>query len=258
MLNQDPFAVDGSDDAVTLGPAADATYSHRGLGEVDPWADPTPTGRRALNKSLRGLTEILEVVALALIMFMGVRMVVHNYVVDGSSMDPTFADGQLVIVNRMAYRSFDFSWIPGIDGDEWRPFGQPDRGDIVVFKYQRNPPRDFIKRVIGTPGDEISVSDGRVYLNGTPLDEDYIAAPPNGEFGPEIVPEDHVFVMGDNRNNSLDSRSFGMVEQSEIIGRAEVRYWPLNQATVIDHHIGSPVLSVEVISSWLIRPPIPR
>ncbi len=259
MFDQDPPVDHDSGPAVaTVGPPTGATTSHDGLGEVDPWAAPVQTGSQTLNRGLRGLTEVLEVVALALIMFMGVRMVVHNYVVDGNSMVPTFENGQLIIVNRMAYRTFDLSWVPGVENDSWQPFGEPSRGDIIVFQHQRNPPRDFIKRVIGIPGDEVAVEGGLVYVNGQALDEPYIAAQAMGGHPAEVVPPGHVFVMGDNRNNSLDSRSFGVVSYDQIIGRAEVRYWPLGEVRVISHRIGSPIQNVEVISTWVMRSLTPR
>lgn len=246
----------GSLDDATAEPVTNGAYgwsgSHRGLTDIDPWAyvDPRAAARERRRRFLRGATEVLEVVALALIMFMGVRMVVHNYVVDGESMVPTFENGQLVIVNRLAYTSLNLSWVPGVENDDWRPFGDPDPGDVIVFTHDPDTDRsrDFIKRVIGAPGDIVAVQDGLVYVNGEALEEPYISEPPNGNFGPEEVPPEHVFVMGDNRNNSFDSRIFGMVSRDQVIGRAEVRYWPLREATLIDHHIGTPVLGLPAVT----------
>ncbi|MQA00440.1 MAG: signal peptidase I [Dehalococcoidia bacterium] len=168
-------------------------------------------------------------------MFFAFRAVGHTYVVSGASMEPTFHDAEMVVVNRLAYRSFDLSWLPGVDVDAWRPFGEPQRGDVVVFEFPDNPERDFIKRVIGVPGDRVEVRDLLVYVNGAALDEPYIQDPPRGGYPATTVPPAHVFVLGDNRNNSSDSRSWGMLPQSSIIGRADVRYWPLDELGMVGH-----------------------
>lgn len=183
-------------------------------------------------------------------------------------MEPQLREHDRVVVSRLAYR-----------------LHEPRRGDIVVFPSPLVPEedqgfleglldglletfalrqpdeRDLIKRVVGLPGETVEAHDGSVHVDGRRLVEPYLPDDvATGDFGPEVVPEDHVFVMGDNRNNSLDSRSdsVGMVPRDRIIGRAEVRYWPLSDATLIDHHIGSPVQSVEVIASWIMRPPTLR
>lgn len=220
--------------------AAEARFlaSHRGLTDFDPWA--VSRRRGIATWGLAGLAETLEVVALALIMFLGVRLVAHNYIVDGASMAPTFQSSELVIVNRLAYREIDLSWFPG--GGKFRPFGEPAPGDVVVFLYQEQPrERDFIKRVIAVPGQTVEIRDGHVYVDGRPLDEPYISAPPNYAMPKAVVPEGAVFVLGDNRNNSFDSHLFGMVDQSRLIGRAELRYWPLDRFWRVVHHLGTPI-----------------
>lgn len=212
--------------------------SHRGLIDFDPWGVPRKRGIAAWG--LAGIAETLEVVALALIMFIGVRVVAHNYIVDGASMAPTFQSSELVIVNRLAYREFDLSWLPG--GGKIRPFGEPHPGDVVVFLYQEQPrERDFIKRVIAVPGQTVEVRDGHVLVDGRALAEPYVAAPPNYAMPKTLVPEGTVFVLGDNRNNSFDSHLFGVIEQSRLIGRAELRYWPFDRFWRVDHHIGTPI-----------------
>jgi len=217
-------------------PWAALPTTHGGLAGVDPWAQRSRSRGFAIWPwGLRGLAETLEVVALALLMFIAVRAVAQNFVVDGRSMEPTFAHGQLVIVNKLAYDSFDFSWLPWVESDEWRPFGEPEAGDVVVFHFPRNPDRDFIKRIITVAGQTVAVQDGLVYVDGARLDESYIDEPPSYEVAEQVVPGGSVFVLGDNRNNSYDSHSWGMLDESLIIGRAELLYWPLSSVGRVDH-----------------------
>ncbi len=185
------------------------------------------------------LWEITETLVLALLIFLAVRTVVLNFRVDGLSMEPTLDSGEMLLVNRQVYSHFDLNSalniLPFVDrkGEhDFYPFHPPQRGDIIVF----NPPisavnEPYIKRVIGLPGETVSVHDGAVYIDGKRLDEPYLGStatrwpgrPDNYEF---LVPEGHIFVFGDNRNNSTDSRSFGPVEFGAIIGRAWIAYWP--------------------------------
>jgi signal peptidase I len=203
-------------------------------------------GRRAL----RFARELLETIVLTLIIFLVVRANITMYRVDGTSMVPTLHDGAYLIVNKTIYFHFDKNalrnWLPGPDRqgtDTAYLFHPPQRGDIVVL----NPPvptnKPFIKRVIGLPGDHIAVHDGKVYVNDVPLDEPYIASPPVyrypqgvAENGVYIVPDGHVFVLGDNRNNSQDSHSFGAVPLDRIVGQALVIYLPIDDAGLIPHH----------------------
>lgn len=213
-------------------------FSHLGLAQVDPWVQPRPWHALIWPWGLSGLAEVLEVVALALIMFVGVRFVAHNYVVEGGSMLPTFENGEFVIVNRLAYREFDLTWIPGVDA-RWRPFGHPQPGDVVVFIYQEQPrERDFIKRVVGVPGQVVEVRNATLFVDGVPLDEPYIQAAPNYEFPATAVPPGKLLVFGDNRNNSFDSHLFGLIDESQVVGRADVRYWPFARFWMVEHRLG--------------------
>lgn len=211
--------------------------THDGLTDVDPWA--APRGRSWVQVlwpwGLAQVSETLEVIALAIIMFVAVRAVAQNFIVDGASMVPSFHNGELLIVNRLAYRTFDVSWLPGSDEDAWRPFGEPRIGDVIVFRFPRDPDRDFIKRVVALPGQTVEVTGGIVYVDGRALDEPYIADPPAYTYGPETVPPGQLFVLGDNRNNSYDSHSWGMLDQSFVIGRTDLRYWPLSEIGRITH-----------------------
>jgi signal peptidase I len=146
-------------------------------------------------------------------------LVIHQFVfaqflVDGESMMPTMEHRERLIVNKLVYR-----------------FHPPERGDIIVFQYPADPSKDFIKRVIGVPGDTIEVRGGKVIRNGEALNEDYLGELTNGAYGPVPVKPGSLFVMGDNRNNSKDSRdpSVGMVPYDLVVGRADLVFWPLEK-----------------------------
>ncbi len=231
------------DPTIEFAEPAGTAFSHGGLVTVDPWERERRPLREALWPwGLRGLAETLEVIALAMIMFVAVRAVAHNYRVEGSSMVPTFQSGEALIVNRLAYRTLNFGWAPLVGRDGWQPFGAPQQGEVVIFVAQRLPrERDFVKRIIALPGQTVEVRNGHVIVDGVAYDEPYILAPPNYEFNAQVVPPGKLFVLGDNRNNSQDSHLIGMVNQSEVVGRVDLRYWPLRSAQVITRQFGTPV-----------------
>ncbi len=170
-------------------------------------------------ESLRAvMIEVVQTLLLAVILFVGINLVSARILVDGDSMLPSFHNADRVIVSRLAYK-----------------FGDFDYGDVIVFPYPYNPYEDYIKRVIGLPGDTVEVSKGKVYVNGQVLNEPYILAPPVSEFPKTTVPEGSVFVMGDNRNNSSDSREWGALPEDSVIGKAVFIYWPLNRIGVVEH-----------------------
>jgi len=140
--------------------------------------------------------------------------IVELYMVEGPSMRPTLVNGERLVVNKFIYR-----------------LKQPEKGDIVVFRYPRDPSRDFIKRVIGVAGDTIEVKDGKVFLNGQLLNESYILERTRGSYPAATIPEGHIFVMGDNRNNSEDSRfrDVGFVSLEMLKGKAVMVFWPFDQ-----------------------------
>jgi signal peptidase I len=222
--------------------------THAGLDDVDPWIPPPP--RHPLHAlwpwGLSQLSETLEVVALAIIMFLAVRAVGQNFIVDGESMHPTFENNQLLIVNRLAYLSVDLSWIPGVDEHEWRPFGEPQTGDVVVFIFPGDLSRDFIKRVIAREGQTVAIQRGVVIVDGIPLNEPYLEGRPEGDLAEQTVPEGMLFVLGDNRGNSFDSRMWGMLPEDLVIGRADIRYWPFNEIGIVQHVHPEPAVSVEM------------
>lgn len=168
-----------------------------------------PAGSSANTPGIgRFIIDVLETLVLSVLLFLGINAISARIRVDGFSMEPTLHSGQFVIVNKMAYR-----------------IGEPQRGDVIVFRYPYDPQQEYIKRVIGLPGDHIVVEDGVVYINGQVLEEPYIAAAPIYQNN-VTVPEDSLFVLGDNRNNSSDSHNWGTVPMEYVIGKAFLVYWP--------------------------------
>jgi signal peptidase I len=208
-----------------------------------------PSGQPA-KKSMsvaRGVSELLRTVLLAAIVFVGARTVVLPYQVEGASMTPNLHNNERVLVNRTVYFHFDVNalvnWIPGVnrDGkDEIYPFHPPQRGDVIVLNPPVSSSQPYIKRVIGLPGDSISFKDGYVYINGQKLDEPYInGAITRCDEGPNCtvaVPDGYVYVLGDNRNNSSDSRAFGLVKIEDIVGKAWFTNWPLTDIGLVPHY----------------------
>lgn len=213
-------------------PTQDGAAEHDAFGQEPPSEPPASS---VWPWGMHGLIETIEVLALALLMFLLVRSVAQNFVVDGGSMEPTFHNGEMLIVNKLAYKNFNLSWLPFTDKDDWRPFGAPQSGDVVVFKFPQDQNRDFIKRVIAIPGQTVEVRGGKVYLDGIQQNEPYLDQAPTYDYGPVTVPKGQLFVLGDNRNNSYDSHSWGLLDQSLLIGRAEFRYWPFGRIGRIDH-----------------------
>lgn len=177
--------------------------------------------------------EVLETVLLTVMIFFLVKGLVANFRILGTSMEPNFHTDQLVLVNKAAYFHVDINdWlklIPGVhpDGQNmvWL-FGGPHRGDVLIFEPPDVVNEDYIKRVIGLPGDKVEVKSGKVYVNDKAIDEPYIREAPFSPFAATVVPPNHLFVMGDNRNASRDSRSFGMLPIDLIVGKALMVYWP--------------------------------
>ena len=162
-------------------------------------------------RKLLALRYALLVLAASAVAALVITFVAQSYLVQGASMLPTLREGERVLVDKLTYK-----------------LREPARGEVVVFRYPADMRRKFIKRVIGVPGDVVEVRDWLMYVNGEPLHEEYILGPTYDEFGPVEVPEDTVFVLGDNRNHSEDSRhaSVGLVHRSLLIGRAVLTYWP--------------------------------
>lgn len=175
-----------------------------------------PKGGRMSLKRI--VLDILETLFISAVLFLAINAVSARIRVDGFSMEPSLHSGEFVIVNKLAYR-----------------FGEPHRGDVIVFRFPRDPQQEYIKRVIGLPGDEVVVSQGTVQVNGEALDEPYILQAPAYR-GRWQVPEGHLFVLGDNRNNSSDSHNWGPVALDFVVGKAEVVYWPISDWGLVEHY----------------------
>jgi signal peptidase I len=146
---------------------------------------------------------------------------VATFYIPSGSMENTLLNHDLLIADKLSYKVLR---------------REPQRGDIMIFRNPQNLKQDYIKRVIGLPGDTIEVRGGVVYVNGEPLEEEYIKEKPYRSYGPKTVPAGHYFMMGDNRNNSVDSRVWGSVDRDLFEGRALVVFWPPNRIHLIKHH----------------------
>jgi signal peptidase I len=183
-----------------------------------PEALPQPSIWHGLGSALR---ELVETLILTLVIFLVIRFAVQNFRIEGYSMEPNFHDGEFLLVNKILYML--------------RP---PERGDVIVFVPPTSSSRDFIKRVIGLPGDRVEVINGKVYINGEMLDEPYPLNVASYSAPAVTVPPDEYFVLGDNRNNSSDSHSWGTVSVKKIIGKAWVTYWPPDMMGMVPEYAG--------------------
>jgi signal peptidase I len=178
-----------------------------------------------VTKSTNPWIEALQTIGLSIFLALGIRQFVAEarYIPSGS-MEPTLQINDRLVIEKISYH-----------------FNPPKRGDIVVFwppdaaVLQPKKRKDaFIKRVIGLPGDTVEVKDETVFVNGEAIEETYIKAPPEYQWGPQTVPEASYLVLGDNRNQSFDSHAWGFVPQKNIIGRAVVRFWPPSRLGGLD------------------------
>ena len=173
--------------------------------------------QRQRDKSI--LREIVETVLLTLLIFLAIRTLIQNFRIEGVSMEPNLHDGQYLIINKLVYY-----------------LHPPERGDIVVFHYPKNPQRDFIKRIIGLPGEKVEVRGERIFINGEELEEQYTLHTGKYAWGPQRLGEDEYFVLGDNRNSSSDSHNWGPLPEDDIIGKAWISYWPPEHLGLVPHY----------------------
>lgn len=161
-------------------------------------------------KKQLGVIAVLAVIAIAVA---GLRaFVLQPYIIPSNSMEPTLVPGDRILTNKLAYAS-----------------ASPVRGDVVVFAYPKDPSHILVKRVLGCEGETIELKDNMVLINGTPIQEPYLKSGDYPPFGPEKIPAGNVFVLGDNRNESEDSRDWGLLPKSYILGKVWTIYFPLNR-----------------------------
>ena len=197
--------------------------------QLTAWRD-----RLAGRRSVVFGVELAQAVVVTGVLILGLRTVVQNFRVEGISMEPTFGGGQALIVNRAAYLHVEHTPLAVLpttgQGSTSYLFGGPQRGDIAVFKAPPEPGADYIKRIIGFPGESILIQHGQVSINGQRLDEPYVNYPADYNFpvdgSPMVVPDGNYFVLGDNRPESFDSHLGWVVPVDNLIGRAWLRYWP--------------------------------
>jgi len=169
-------------------------------------------------KEKSAVMEILESIAIAVLLAVIIRMFVFQpFYIPSESMVPTLQVGDRIIVSKLTYR-----------------FSEPGRGDIMVFKFPMDPSRDFVKRTIGRGGETVEIRNSRLYINDKPVAEPYLPEGLRfGDFGPVKVPPGSYFMMGDNRNNSDDSRVWGPMPEENIVGKAVLIYWPLDRIRLL-------------------------
>ncbi|MEN9936087.1 MAG: hypothetical protein RLZZ387_2666 [Chloroflexota bacterium] len=216
-------------------------------GQLDMNPAAFPSSERVTPGVRSVVRELLETAIFILLVFLIVRGVVQNFKIEGQSMEPSLHSGQYILVNKIVYFHFDLNaplrLLPGnvdLSPRVVYPFTMPRRGDVVVFEYPKDFSKDYIKRVIALPGETVEVRDGRVYVNGQLMDEPYLQGAPTTcriedacARGAVTVRPGTIFVMGDNRSNSSDSREWNELPLDRVIGRAWVSYWPQDQWGVI-------------------------
>jgi len=156
----------------------------------------------------RFILDLFETILLSVLLFVGINAISARIRIEGYSMEPTLFNGEFIIVNKLAYH-----------------FGTPQFGDVIVFHYPRDPSQEYIKRIIGLSGDKIVITDGQLFINDLALSEPYISESPDYQ-SEWIVPDESLFVLGDNRNKSSDSHNWGTVPVEFVIGKAQFIYWP--------------------------------
>jgi signal peptidase I len=212
--------------------AIDPAPADRAPAEPAP-ADPAPAEVRRFGIP-RWILEVVQTVVLTLVIFVVIQnFVAQPFEVQQHSMDTTFSEGQYVLVDRLSHL--------------WAPYG---RGQVVVFRSpaELGRPEPLIKRIVAVGGDTVDVHNGKVFVNGTPLDEPYLFRGDDGVAQPTepgstshwVVPDGDVFVLGDHREVSADSRVFGPIAVSSVIGRGILRYWPIGAISLVQTQTSLP------------------
>jgi signal peptidase I len=215
-------AAAGLPEAVALTPPANA-FGTSETGSLEIGLEPAPDlrltspGIRFAQVQEELLAWVKTLLSAAVYAVLIVTFVFQVARVEGQSMAPTLEDQDRLIVNKLVYR-----------------ISEPRRGDIVMLYYPVNPDKSFVKRVIAEEQDTVRIVEGQVYVNDIPLPDDFVPLEyrSHDDYGPTVIPEGYYFVMGDHRNNSSDSRNWGFVPKRYIIGKVQLRWWPVVTARV--------------------------
>jgi signal peptidase I len=206
--------MDANADPIPMDPAGDIPGAQAAtIAAPDPWiASPSLRLQQIQDEFVAWLKTLMSAAVYAILIVTFGFQVAR---VEGQSMAPTLEDQDRLIVNKLEYR-----------------IGEPRRGDIVMLYYPADPNKSFVKRVIAEEGDQVRIVDGQVYVNDIPLKDDYVLSEyrSHDDWGPKTIPEGYYFVMGDHRNNSSDSRHWGYVPKKYIIGKVQLRWWPVPTA----------------------------
>jgi signal peptidase I len=184
---------------------------------AEPVAAESEAGRSSWQTAWAVIREVGETILLTLIIFLLIQTVIRNFRVVGTSMVDNLHDGQYLIIDKISYNPLVHD-VLGVGG--------PQRGDVIVFEPPNRPGEDYVKRIIGLPGETVEVRNGQVLINGQPLAEPFQPGRMSYTMRPQVVPDSTVFVLGDNRNNSNDSHNWGALPVENIVGRAWLSYWP--------------------------------
>ncbi len=171
-----------------------------------------------LSRNLNRLAAFGRVTSMALVIMSAMLVFgTRGFYVYGSCMEPNLRTGERVLASRIPYL-----------------VGNINRGDVIIFRYPHDPSKNYVKRVIGLPGDSVQIRGGELFINGEPLPEPYRQLTAHGDYGPERVKPGNLFVLGDNRDQSNDSRYWGELPLANVEAKALLRYWPLNRADLIN------------------------
>ena len=191
--------------------------------------------------------ESIQAIALATLLALLFQSGAQAFQVQGPSMEPSLDEYDYLLVDKAGYLALDAEraarYIPGVEaepGEIWRPFGEPKRGDIIVFRYPLDPEQLFVKRIVGMPGDAVRIEDGALYVNQKLLKEPYVESIPRQSFDEVIVEPGRYYVLGDNRAQSSDSRQWGTVPEENIVGEVAFRFWPFSRLGTFGN-LGSPL-----------------
>ena len=184
--------------------------------------------------------EFIETIALAVFLVLVIQSAVHNYRVEGPSMEPLLHTGDRLAVSRLQATAIDAEdaagYLPLVSADAgqfWHPFGELTYGDVVVFRWPRDPRQNFVKRVIGLPGDRVRIEAGQVFVNDVPVEEPYVENVYRQTVQEHVVSTDSFYVLGDNRAQSDDSRHWGDVYKDFMVGKVLFTYWPVGRLALL-------------------------